>query len=57
MLTAIRGGKRREVIANHQPAVGIPGRLRPPLVMRLPFQFSSASRRTAGASGFLTLSQ
>src|ERR1700722_19252412 len=23
------GGKRRDVIANHQPAVGIPGRLRP----------------------------
>ena len=50
-------GKRRDVIADHQPAVGIPGRLRPPLVMRLPLQSSSASRRTAGAPGFLILTQ
>ena len=51
------GGKRRGGITNHQPAVGIPGRLRPPLVVRLPLQSSSASRSTAGASGFLILSQ
>jgi len=55
---AIHGSeKRRDVIANHQPAVGIPGRLRPPLVVRLPLQSSSASRRTAGAPGFLILIQ
>jgi hypothetical protein len=52
------GGKQRDdVIANHQSAVGNPGAASPPLVMRLPFQFSSASRRTAAALGFLIFSQ
>ena len=49
---AIHGSeKRRDVIANHQPAVGIPGRLRPPLVVRLPLRFAPLS-----AAGFLILS-
>ena len=50
---------RREAARRHRqsPARGrCPGAASSPLVVRFPFQSSSRSRRTAGATGFLILS-